>query len=451
MSEQRQVIVIGAGLAGLRAALELGRRGWLVKVLEKRSRPGGRVRRLHVRGKPEDVDCGQHLLLGCYRHTLEMAEWVGTRRQLLPVRGATPFVSRPGSIHPFRIGSGPAPLHLLPALLGLDHLDWPTRLRLARAGLAAKLGTRLWPGRLDGLTAGAWLRRHGQDRQALRGLWEPLGLATLNIPLEQASARMFATVLDRGMFAGRADITPLLPERLLDDVLVRPAVEEIRRRGGEIVYSQRVARLHADGRRLSAVETADGRRHRARAFVLAAPWYETARLAGPLEALAPLGRHCSGLGASGIVTVDLWYDRSWLEWPFVGLLHSPLQWVFAHPRQRGGPARMSCVISDAGPLLDWPARRLVAECRAELVRHFPAAAARVTASLVTKVPLATIRVTPGSDGQRPGPETALDNLYLAGDWTATGLPATMEGAAASGARAARLCDARHAGRIADVA
>jgi len=452
MNDRGRVVIVGAGLAGLRAALELSRRGWRVKLLEKRGRPGGRIRRVGARGRPEEVDCGQHLMLGCYRHTLELAELVGTRRQLLPVRGATPFVSQPGRIHPFRVGRGPAPLHLLPALLGLDHLDWSTRLGMARAGLAAKLGARLWPERLDRLSASAWLRWHGQGRQSRRGLWEPLGLATLNIPLEQASARMFATVLDRSMFAGRRDITALLPEQLLDDVFVRPALEKVRRQGGEILCSQRVVRLQHNGRRLLAVETADGRRHQAEAFVLAAPWYETARLAGQVAALDSLGRQCARLGYSGIVTVDIWYDRCWLEWSFAGLLHSPLQWVFSHPRQRGLPARVSCVISGAERLLAWPSQRLVAECRAELVRHFPAAAAaRVVDSLVTRVPLATIRVTPGSYGNRPGPATALENLYLAGDWTATGLPATMEGAVASGVQAARMLDSRPAGRIAHVA
>ncbi len=434
-----RIVVVGGGLAGLAAAVRLADAGEQVTVLERLAAAGGRVRR--IRGPAdEDLDWGQHLMLGAYHATRAFARRLGTEGRLRFVERPTPLVTATGGRHLYGVGNLPAPLHALPALFGLTHLGLLDRLALGRPVLAAKLGVRLSPERLDRTSALDWLRANGQGDDAIRGFWEPLVVATCNAAPAEASAALLATVIDQGFFAEREDALPLLAEGTLDEALVAPALAAIAGRGGVVRTGEGALRLDAaPSGRIASVRTTKGDTLPADGVVLAVPSWDVAELL-PAE-LAPhgLAENVAWLGASPIVCVEVWFDRPWFEHPFAGLIGATVQWVFAHPPGRvpGAGQRLSLVVSRAGAWIERSNEGLVAGALAELRRFFPeAGAAREVATLVVRERRATFLGRPGQASRRAGTRTRSPNLVLAGDWTATGLPATIEGAVRSGEAAA---------------
>ena len=421
----KRAVVVGAGLAGLAAAVRLARGRCHVTLVERLPVPGGRVRALRPHGR-EAIDFGQHLMLGCYRHTHEFARTLGTVHLLQQVRGETPFILGPHDIHPYRVLPLPSPLHALGGLFGLTHLAFLDRLALGRAGVAAKLDLRLYPGFLDQITAFDWLRKHGQSFESIAGFFEPLTIATLNLPPREASARLLATVLDQAFFAGPKDSVPVLPKTTLHDVFVGPSLKEVERLGGEVLLGEKVVSIEDHGQR---VLTSRGRRLEADFTILAVPPWDLRNTAQGLFGLEQTVLNAEALGSSPIVTMVLWFERAFLDYPMACILHSPIQWLFV-----AGP-RVSAVVSHATGLMEMGTKGLVSLCEAEVRRLFPKAPDLVS-SLAIKAHKATFRGRPGQHGLRPGPKTSYKNLYLAGDWTGTGLPATIEGAVKSGLLAA---------------
>jgi squalene-associated FAD-dependent desaturase len=445
MTAKMDVVIAGAGLAGLAAAVRLADLGARVTVLERSPVPGGRVRRMTPRGGGrEAIDFGQHLMLGCYRQARAMAAMLGTADLLHDIVGITPFVSESGAVHPYRSGNLPAPLHALPGLLHLTHLGMADRLRLGLAAVAAKADVRFRAGALDGISALEWLRRNGQGSVAVNGFWGPLCIATLNMAPEHASALLFATVIDKALLAGREDAVPMLPRTTLHDVFIGPAISRVIERGGQVVTGARVVRV-VDGPsgRIRALATSKGDEWQAGSFILAVPNWDIAEIVRGVRGLAGLALMGERLESSPIITVELWFDRHWMKYPFAGLVGSQVQWLFDHAQdpatRQGRGFRVSAVISDAGGQMGSGRDELVNRCLDQVCRYFPEArGVRLNAGEVIKAHKATFRGRPGQDALRPPGHTAWGNLFLAGDWTATGLPATIEGAVASGFRAAGL-------------
>ena len=385
------------------------------------------------------VDWGQHLMLGCYGATRALVERLGTTSRLRLVREATPFLSGPDRVHGYRAGALPAPLHLLPGLVQLTQLAWRDRIALGRVVLAAKLALRLRRAQLDGWSVATWLRRHGQSDAAIAGFWEPLTVATLNAPVEEASALLLAVVVDRVFSGERDDAVPLLPRGTYHELLVAPALHALSAKGAVVRLGEAVVSLER-GRQgeVASVRTSAGRTLSTDAVVLAVPHGAVGPLLEPFPALAELRRAAASLGDAPIVGIDLWFDRDWMAAPFVGLLGGgPVQWVFRGGGRAPEGHRVSLVTSHATELLGRRNHDLVAMGRRELARFFPASArAKLLHDLIVKEPRATFRASPGTAALRPPTRTGVPNLFLAGDWTATGLPATIEGAVVSGERAA---------------
>jgi squalene-associated FAD-dependent desaturase len=427
-----RVAVVGGGLAGIAAALAVAETGRPVTLYEARPRLGGATYSFERDGLT--VDNGQHVFLRCctaYRTLLERIGSAGHVR--IQDRFDVPVLGPHGRSARLRRGRLPGPFHLLPALARYPLLPAAARLRAVRAAVALGRADPADPA-LDAIDLDTWLAAHGQDGAARRLLWELFAVAALNIGMDQAAVGPAAMVFRTALF-GRADAAdigvPTVPLGELHGVPARAAIEA---RGGEVRLSAKVKAIEP-----GPTVLLDGVREEASAVVVATPHRQAAELV-PREA-APDRDRWSGLGASPIVNVHVVYDRPVTDLPFAAVVDSPVQWVFDRTAA-GGPDRGQYLTVSVSAARDW-IDRPVAEVRAAflpaLERVFPAArAAHVTDFFVTRERHATFRQGPGSGALRPPPATRWPGLYLAGAWTDTGWPDTMEGAVRSGLTAAAL-------------
>jgi squalene-associated FAD-dependent desaturase len=336
--------------------------------------------------------------------------------------------------------SAPAPLHLLSALLRYGELSGADKFSAARLAVRLRAGQQPAPHE----TVHDWMRRWKQTPNLVRALWEPLCIAALNEPVESASAQLFATVIRRSFLGGEADSTIYLSRVGLSE-LFAPEVRRLLGMCGSSVRLQAPATaLRFEGSALREIQFGDGTTLQPEAVVSALPWHV---LRGLLPAESKLAGACREIGDAPIVSLHLWMDRPILDEPFVGLLDSPVHWIFSRNHIQGvdtdQPGHIvTAVVSGARQLLDLPPAALEELTLKELERFLPAArGARVLHRMIYKARSATFAATPQTETLRPGNVTEWSNFWLAGDWTATGLPATIEGAILSGRRAAAVVDA----------
>ncbi|MFG2669449.1 hydroxysqualene dehydroxylase HpnE [Streptomyces sp. DT20] len=434
-----RAVVIGGGLAGITSALRLADAGLDVTLLEGRPRLGGLA--FSFRRGELTVDNGQHVYLRCctaYRWFLDRVE--GARLAPLQNRLDVPVldVGRPAGprLGRLRRNGLPVPFHLAAGLAGYPHLSLAERASVGRAALA--LG-RLDPDdpALDDIDFGSWLARHGQSPRTIEALWDLVGVATLNATAPNSSLALAAKVFKTGLLSepGAADIGwASVPLGDIHDTLSRKALDSAGVRTELRTKASALTRTD-DGRWV--VETG-AERIEADTVVLAVPQRETHDLLpdGALDAPEKLLE----IGSSPILNVHVVYDRKVLRRPFFTALGSPVQWVFDRTEASGltGPGQYLAVSqSAAGEEIDLPVSELRARYLPELERLLPAArGAGIRDFFVTRERTATFAPAPGVGRLRPGTRTGVPGLFLAGAWTATGWPATMEGAVRSGAGAA---------------
>jgi squalene-associated FAD-dependent desaturase len=438
-----RVAVLGGGLAGLSAALRCADEGHEVTLLERRARLGGLAGSFR-RGEAH-VDTGQHVFLRCchaYRGLLARLDVTGstTLQERLDVT-----VLRPDA-PPARLrrDRAPAPLHLARALLRYDPVPWRERLALPRAAAALR---RLDPAdpAVDAQSFGDWLRHHGQGPAATAALWDLIGTPTLNARAEDASLGLAATVFRIGLL-GDPDASDIgwaaVPLGELHDTAARRALDDAGVRVRLATRVRDVAR-DGDGWRVTVADR-DGSQQGldVDAVVCALP-PEAAATVLPDPVGTRVGEAAEALGASPIVDVHLVLDRPVLPVPFAAGLDTEVQWVFdrsaAHGALPPGAQYLVVSLSAADAYTGLGAADLVEHFHTEIARLLPAAAgARRLDGFVTREPRATFRPAPGSGARRPAARTALPALALAGAWTDTGWPATMEGAVRSGQTAAAV-------------
>ena len=435
----KKIAVLGAGYAGLAAATELTLRGHEVTLIEGRALLGGRAHSFADAKSGLILDNGQHVLMGCYRETLALLGQLGvTDRLYSPPRMAVPFLSEKG--RSVLAATAPEPLHLLSALLNYEELSAADKWAAIKLAVRLRLGQR--PRANE--TVEVWMRRWGQTPNLVRALWEPLCIAALNEPVATSSAELFATVICRSFLGGAADSAILLSRVGLSE-LFAPEVKRFLEMCRFSVRTQvPVTSLHFEKGAVREIKLADGTVLRPDAVVSALPWHV---LRGLLPAESKLAHACGQIHDAPIVSLHLWLDRPVLAEPFVGLLDSPVHWVFSREHIQGvGEGQeghiITAVVSGARDLVDKTGAELEELTMKELARFIPAAReARVLHRMVYKARSATFAATPETEPLRPEATTEWSNFWLAGDWTKTGLPATIEGAIASGLRAARVADA----------
>ena len=448
-----RVAVIGGGLAGIAAALDCADAGAEVTLLEVRPRLGGAAYSFEREGLR--MDNGQHVFLRCCLAYRALLARLGSEHGVfLQPRLEIPVVSRGGAVSMLRRSSLPAPLHLAGALLRYRHLTVRERLRAGRAALAlGRLNARA--PELDGRTLGAWLAAHGQGPRAVAALWDMVALPTLNLPAAQASLALGAFVFQRGLLE-RADAGDIgFHRRPLSEIVGEPAERELRARGVELRLGWRAERVSTTGGGFEVgdageeARSGDGGRVQADAVIVALPHARAGRLIERLDPGAAAG--AAALQGSPIVNIHVVYDRRVCELPFAAGVGTPVQYVFDRTEAGGvgeGCQYLAVSLSGADREMGMSVDALRERYLPALADLFPRArAARVERFLVTREHAATFRAQPGVGALRPGPRTSVPGLVLAGAWTDTGWPATLEGAVLSG-HAAALCALEHAQRAA---
>lgn len=435
----RHVLVLGGGFAGLRAAVSLADAGARVTVLESRNSLGGRARSFTDPASGETVDNGQHLFLSGYHRTIAFLERLGTagRVQFQP-RLKVSFARQGGAFSTLDCPPVPNPWHLLLGMSRLSGFPFPDRLKLFRV-LREISGSN---GAHSDETAAQWLKRMGQGSQARDIFWDPLIIAALNERPEVASAaglkRVLKTLLGEPWTSSRLGMaTSGLSELYADQ-----ARQILEKAGGAVHLNRPAAGLEIEGGKIRAVRLADGSRIETDAVISTLPPSALLKL---LPDGSPQSAELAGtlrrFGSSPILSVNLWLDRPVTDELFVALIGCRFQWLFnkqAILKLAGGSAGyVSLIISAAHGDLDKPNGELIALAVTELQACFPKAGVlTITRGQVVRERDATVSLTAENERYRPGPSTAFPNFFLAGDWTATGLPATIESAVLSGESAA---------------
>ena len=435
-------IVVGGGFAGLAAATLLAENGARVLLLEARPHLGGGARSWIDPDTGSVVDNGQHLFMGSYRQTLLFLGRIGSLDRLrLQPRLRVPFLETGGEASAFSLPS--LPIFSWSVAAGLLHypgLAFHERLRLLRVGREVRRRTRAGGSApadaLDDQSVASWLAGLGQGTAAVERLWNPLAIATLNEDPGRASAAMFLPVLRELLLGGSSGSRLGVAGVGLSELYADPASHFLRARGSEVRLRAQVRQVLLAGGRCSGVLLADGTRVASPDVIAAAPPDDMLEMLPPEVASDPFFAGCSRLETSPIVSIYLWFGSPITDLPFAGLIGGEWQWLFNRHAFAGrhGPGHgVTLVRSAARAFVEASREALVKKALDDLHRFVPASRRAVLRhALVIKEKRAALSPLRGSLRLRPSWRTPCAGFHLAGDWTATGLPATIEGAVISG-------------------
>ncbi|HWN97753.1 MAG TPA: hydroxysqualene dehydroxylase HpnE [Blastocatellia bacterium] len=432
----KRVVIIGGGFSGLAAGVTLAERGAEVLLLERRHHLGGRAYSFIDSRTGSAVDNGQHLFMGCYHHTIDFLQKIGCLDRLkFQDKPRVDFLDRADGFVKFECPPLPAPLHAVAGLLRMKGLTLGDKLRALNVGRAIRSN-----GMPESLTVDQWLDKLGQSERIRQRFWYPMVIATLNEDPRRASAKMLKRVLEEAFGGGRANTSIGIARVGLSDLYTGGAREFIESRGGQVRTGAEVLRLTVRRGSIVAAELKGGESIEADHFITAVPPSAFLQLldSETAKTFESIGK----LESSPIVSINLWFDRPVIDREFTGLIGTRCQWVFnkdliLSPSRKTN--HIAVIISAARDFVEWTREALVEMALSELQEMVPSSReAKLIQSAIVKEREATMAHTVESDHLRPGPETALTNLVLAGDWTDTGLPATIESAVLSGTIASQM-------------
>lgn len=419
------VIVLGGGLAGLSAAAALGGAGHSVTILEARPFLGGRATSYEIGA--ESIDNCQHVLLRCCVNLLDFYKRLGVEGKIAFHREYT-FIEPGGKRSVLRPGLLPAPAHFFGSFLGLSFLSLGEKLAVGRAmqAILREYGTR---GDLDCLTMQQWLEEKKQPARAIERFWRQVLVSAVNEELDRMAASHGLQVFRQGFLAGANSHEMGVPAVPLGDLYSGDAWKRIG--NVEIRLRTPVTRIVIEEGAVRGV-IADGEQLEADHYICALPFER-------VPAVAPeLGLDLAAFEHSPITGIHLWFDRPVTDLPHATLLDRTIQWMF----NKGEGRYVQLVVSASRSLVEMPRADVISLALKELAEFFPAVrAAKLEKAHVVKEVRATFSAKPGLESLRPVSHTSVRKLFLAGDWTRSGWPATMEGAVRSGYLAAEAITA----------
>jgi squalene-associated FAD-dependent desaturase len=451
------VIVIGGGLAGLAAGVALAESGWRVRLFEQRPFLGGRATS-YVLPDGEHVDNCQHVTLGCCTNLDDFYRRVGSTNKV-KFFDRLLFLDPQGRKGEMEAGILPAPFHMTGSFAKFAPLSLADKISIGRAMLTI-LRTSGHPSGVDspeGISMIEWLKQQRQTQRAIDRFWRVVLVSALDEELDKTDARFGIDVFWKAFLSNSRGYrmgVPVVPLAELYDGC-RAFIEK---KGGEVALRSPVRGIRIENNSIAAISFDSNREESADAYVFAVPHDTFAELLPPELAQAdPAFRNLEKIKDSPITGVHFWFDREVTNEPFITLLDTNVQWVFNKTALFGpspaaatngdatnskSPAAaaqqyLQLVISASYDLLQKPRQEIIDLCLKEVRQALPAAReANLVKATVIKEAAATFSPQPGVDRWRPKHQTSVEKLFLAGDWTATGWPATMEGAVRSGYLAA---------------
>ncbi|HUS20108.1 MAG TPA: hydroxysqualene dehydroxylase HpnE [Terriglobales bacterium] len=432
------VAIVGGGLAGLSAGCALAESGFKVTLFERRAYLGGRASSYEHPGTGEVVDNCQHVLLGCCTNLLDLYRRFGAEDKIRWFDRLT-FIEPGGRRSELGASNLPAPLHSAPSFLRAASLSLADKLAIGRAMLSFMSG-------IPADTAEdflSWLKRHGQTERAIERFWKVVLVSALNEDLERTSVHYAAQVFRESFLKSARAGAMGVPTVPLSD-LYKIGGDYIQSRGGEVRLRSSVDSMALqDGR---VVIGSGDNKSTFDSAVLAVPYTALAKLLPQDTTANALAAQAARFESSPITGIHLWFDRQITDLDHAVLLDRTIQWMFHKSRllarhaNNGAAAPGSyieLVVSSSKSLVEKSRQEIIDLALQELADFFPLVSeAKLIKATVIKEIHATYSAQPLSDQYRPGAVTGWANVFLAGDWTATGWPATMEGAVRSGYKAA---------------
>ncbi len=429
------VAVVGGGLAGLAAGCALACSGFKVTLFERKPYLGGRASSYQHPGTGEVIDNCQHVLLGCCTNLIDFYRRTGVADSIRWFDRLT-FLEPGGRASEIGPSSLPAPLHTTPAFLKATCLEIPDKVAIARAMMALAPMTP----RETGESFLGWLQRHGQTERAIERFWKPVLVSALNEDVDRVSVPYAAQVMRESFLKSAAAGRMGVPTVPLTD-LYGAAGEYIRARQGDVQLRTAAESFRAEPGHVKLWVA--GREETFDYVVFALPFDGLERVLPDSSAAQPLRAALARFETSPITGIHLWFDRQISDLEHAVLLDRTIQWMFHKSKlqkrdSNGHGSYVELVVSASKSLVDKSRQEIVEVAVRELREFFPAAReANLIKSTVIKEVHATYSPRPGIEADRPRPETVWPRVFLAGDWTATGWPATMEGAVRSGYLAAQ--------------
>ncbi len=425
------VVIVGGGWAGLAAAISLCKMGKQVELYESAKQTGGRARCAPF--DSDKVDNGQHLMIGAYHCMQQLMSDIGLDTSQLFARYPVDLqlYEADGKFTRFASSHLPAPFHLVGGLFRSKGISLTEYISIMRFMLKYRAHNFILN---KDKTVSELISE--QPQSIIKKLWEPLCIAALNTPIQQASANIFLQVLKESFMQDSKDSDLLIPATDLGSLFPQPAIDFIEQHGGKVHLGRRVTALGVNKNKIEHI-VIDGEQYPLKNLILATPLQQTFKLLDGHDALSNIASRLVRIKTQPICTVYLRYPpHIRLDFPMIGMLDTTTQWVFDR-RVCGQAGIMAVVISADGPHMQLDKQTLAQLVSDELARLFPDWPEPLE-SLVIREKRATFSADVDINDLRPRYRTSIDNLWLAGDYTATGYPATLEGAMRSGVQCAEM-------------
>ncbi len=421
----KRCLIIGGGLAGLTAASRLSSKNFSVTLIESSPKLGGRTYSFKDTETDTEIDNGQHIMMGCYKETLSFLKLIGAENNFDYQKNLfLKFIDR--NKNQFQLNAAAAfyPFNLLLAIVNYDVLNFSDKISFIIFLLKLPL---LSKNSLRKITVKEWLENENQNPNIIKSFWEILCVGVLNTNLEKASALVFYDVLIQIFFKGNFASTIILPKYGLSESIINPASAFVKKNGGTIIPSESVKEIIVKNEKVVSIKSDKNIFNNFDYVISAIPLYALDKIISKKNLDIELE-----LEYSTILNIHIWLKENKLQEKFYGLLDSHLHWIFVKGKH------INIVISDANYLIDKTKEEIIKLVIDELVQYTTIKDEDIQQYKIIKEKRATFVPSISTLDKRPNSKTTIKNLFLAGDWTNTGLPSTIESAVKSGRKSAEL-------------